>query len=373
MNMLVLDGPNFSGRTRRLRDWVGLPNEPHAQAGYCGNAYIGADAAGCLSGIAPTVAGEIELMAADSAAEVKAKAALEGLGFGYCLEQNPFSLSGGEQVVVAVLAATAGRPKRLAIDCALEQLSPEVRVNLLRYLDSLDGELMIADNRLDEWYRGPVEQLQAPADAPTIMLDGDCMQSSEPCEIELVDLCHAYVRGRPVLRNLNFRFEAGQQILLKGPNGSGKTTLSKILCGLLRPTSGEIRVNGKSVEPSRFPGRFASYSFQHPDFQLFGRTVRAELANANAPDSAQLASNFGLSAFLDDHPLDLPFVLKKRVSIAASVGRQRPVTILDEPTLSQDRFNAGVLRRMPIGGGISIVVSHSNLFRGAREVDLSRG
>ena len=246
MKLHVLAGPNFSGRTARLRGWVGLPEDPDIEPVYSESAYIGPDASSALSGIAPTAAAEIELMAAESTAAHEAKQAMELLGFGYCLERNPFTLSGGEQVVTAIIAATASHPKRLAIDCALEQLSPVTRRAVLDYLSDLDGELMMADNRLDEWFEGTAEHLSAAPDAPMVRLDAPLTLPQEPCTIELVDLCHSYIKGRPVLKNLNLTLEAGEHYVLRGPNGCGKTTLSKILCGLIRPTAGAILVNGQT-------------------------------------------------------------------------------------------------------------------------------
>lgn len=360
MNLHVLEGGNFSGRTYKLREFVGLPNDTSIEPIYSESAYIGPDVTSCLSGIAPTVAAELELNAVDNDAATKAKIAMEDLGFGYCLSQNPFTLSGGEQVITTILAATAARPKRLAIDCAFEQLSAETRTNLLVYLNDLDGDLMISDNRLDEWHQGYTQKMQVAPDAPTVRSDMPLTLSREPCEIELIDLGHYYVKGKPVFKNLNLRLEAGSHYLLNGPNGSGKTTLSKILCGLIKPTTGEIKVNGKTVRPWLTPGKHISYHFQNPDFQLFASKVSTQLAHSNEHDA--LAKWFGLERLLNEHPLDLPFVLKKRVAIASAMGRQTGFLILDEPTLGQDKTSAFNSDRFVASGVSGLVISHSRVF-----------
>lgn len=367
MNLSVLKGPNFSGRTQRLRDWVGLPREAGAEIVYSHSAYIGPTAPNSLSGIAPSVSAEIDLMAADPDAARDAKRTLDNLGFGYCLTQNPFTLSGGEQVVSTIVAAAAARPRRLAIDCALEQLSPDTRTGVLAYLAGLDGDLMIADNRLDEWHHGPVEKLEAAAHSPVLHPDLSSQPACTPCEIELLDLCHSYVKGRPVLKSINMKFEAGARYLLKGANGAGKTTLSKILCGLLKPTSGEIRINGKAVQPWRRPGAYVSYAFQDPDLQLFASSVSAQLKNIKR--AGAVARWFGLDQFLSDHPLDLPFVLRKRLAVATAVGRESGCTILDEPTIGQD--NRSALDSRAFGSGESrVVISHSKLYATERTFHL---
>lgn len=366
MNLHVLDGPNFSKRTNRLREWVGLPNDTNIEPISDQNAYIGPDPTSALSGIAPTVNAELELMALDRDAADEARKAIEALGFGYCLNQNPFILSGGEQVVVAIIAATASRPKRLAIDCALEQLSADTRTSILSYLSGLDGDLMIADNRVVEWYHGIAEEMQATPNSPVIRPDVDLKVDQEPCEIELVDLCHSYVKGKLVLNNLNLKLEAGITYQLKGPNGSGKTTLSKILCGLIKPTSGEIRINGKSVQPWRTPGKSVSYHFQNPNFQLFTTSVRAQLAQSIESDT--LAKWFGLEKYLSDHPLDLPFVLKKRVALATSLSKKSGLLVLDEPTLGQDKWSSLNIIRLGTTEVSSLLISHSRSFLNLPEI-----
>lgn len=360
MKLQVLEGGNFSGRTHRLRDFVGLPNDTDIEPIFSQSAYIGPDVTSCLSGIAPTVEAEFELMAVDRDIAKKTKQAMENLGFGYCLNQNPFTLSGGEQAVTAILAAMSARPKRLAIDCAFEQLNAVTRTNLLAYLDGLDGELMVSDNRIDEWYQGQTQKMQVTPDAPKMCSDIPLKLDREPCEIELIDLGHSYVRGKPVLKNLNLRLDTGTHYLLNGPNGSGKTTLSKILCGLIKPTSGEIRINGKAVRPWLTPGKYVSLHFQNPDFQLFASKVSTQLAHSNEHNT--LSSWFGLDRHLDEHPLDLPFVLKKRVAIASALGRQPGFVVLDEPTLGQDKisvFNSDKFINCGVSG---LVISHSQIY-----------
>lgn len=367
MKLHVLQGPNFSGRSHRIREWVGLPDSL-GEAKYLGNAFIGPDAADGFSGISPTVGAEIELMAADSPAAFQAKQAMEMLGFGYCLDQNPFTLSGGEQIVAGIIVATAARPQRLGIDCALEQLSSKTRTDLLQYLQEQDGDLMIADNRLDEWYSGPSE-----------VLDNDHIEKVENTDppktdnafqqIELVDLSFAYIKGQPILKNFNLKVERGKQYILNGPNGSGKTTLAKILCGLLKPNSGEIRIEGRAVRPWRNPGKYVGYSFQNPDYQLFATSVGRQLRYCTQDEA--LVRWFGLENAIDTHPLDLPFVLKKRVALASTINKKNSCMVIDEPTLAQDRKNA--LKAKAVLNGLSgIVISHSKIYSDYVEVKLTK-
>lgn len=371
MNLHVLEGRNFSGRTERLRRWVGLSDSSNTEAASRRNAYIGPDGVSALSGIVPTVAAEIELMARDSGTSRASTKVMEELGFGYCLAQNPFSLSGGEQVVVAIVAAAAGKPERLAIDCALEQLSDDVRTRVLQYLASLDGDLAIADNRLDEWFDGQTEKLQAETDAPCLCTNDGLEAKAESAKIELVDLGYSYVKGRPIFSGLNIALEPGMRYLLRGPNGSGKTTLSKILCGLLKPTAGEIRVNGRRVEPWRTPGRFVAYNFQNPDYQLFANRVADQFGSMHGISDG-LIQYFGLHGLLDEHPLDLPYVLKKRIAIASAFARNTAHVILDEPTIGQDAAFVSALTA-PRFQPAYVTISHSRCFTSLPTISLQVG
>ena len=321
-----------------------------------------------LSGLAPTVEAEFQLAAKDEESLEHGRQALEALGLQRVLKQNPFTLSGGEQVVVAIVAASLCRPKHLAIDCALEQLASDTRSSLFEWLQQRDGVAIIADNRLDEWHTGPVERIVSEEEAPHIVSKLPQGLAPEPVEIELVDLTFGYTANRLIFDGLNLTFEAGQSHHLRGPNGAGKTTLSKLLSGLLKPQGGEIRVNGQRVEPWRTPGRHVSFHFQNPTYQLFARTVRAQLKDANDPASA--ARDLGLgSKASGDHPLDLPFVLRKRLALGAALYRGIHFLIADEPTLGQDRREAASICRL-LGHFGGLRISHSRLFDHLQPVTL---
>lgn len=360
MDLIVLDGPNFSGRTAKIRDWVGLPQgqAPTAKCGHC--AFIGPNPVNSLSGLAPTVTAEIELMSADSSAHQDGLRALEALGFGYIRDQNPFTLSGGEQVVCAVVAAMAGRPIRLGIDCALEQLAPETRTAVVALLADADGSVMLADNRLDEWYSGATVKLEASANAPAMQPPPDIdHQSHTGPQIELVDMTFGYSPKKLVLDRINFVLEPGRIFRLAGRNGSGKSTLSKILTGLLKPTSGEIRVDGRAVRPWTEPGRLASYHFQNPMFQMFGSSVDSLFIDER--DAAAVFRHFGTGQIAQRHPLDLPYVTAKRVTLGATLLRHTAIKILDEPTLAQDHAaSQRIVSHITRHAGL--VISHSKLF-----------
>lgn len=369
MDLIVLDGPNFSGRTAKIRDWVGLPQEHELISKRNNCAFIGPNPVNSLSGLAPTVATEIELMATDREAYQEGLRTLDALGFGYIRDQNPFTLSGGEQVVCTIVAAMAGRPTRLGIDCAFEQLASETRSAVMDWLAEQDGSLMLADNRLNEWYSGSAIDLAPDPSAPILQAphDQESYALTGP-QIELIDMTFGYTPKKLVLDHINFVLEPGQTYRLAGKNGSGKSTLSKILTGLLKPIFGEIRVDGKTVRPWTEPGRLAAYHFQNPMFQMFGRSVGSMFSNEH--DAAAVFRNFGTGDIAKRHPLDLPYVAAKRVALGATLLRPTAIKILDEPTLAQDRDASGCIVSH-IARHPGLVISHSKLFADQRTLGLS--
>ncbi|MEA3044667.1 MAG: energy-coupling factor transport system ATP-binding protein [Sphingomonadales bacterium] len=359
MGLTFVAGGNFSGRSAHLRAWVGLPNDPAVEVTPTEHAFVGPDPVMALSGLTHSVSAEFELLARDPSGARIGLAALEEMGLEHVADQNPFTLSGGEQVVVAIVAAALAGPKRLAIDCALEQLAPDTRDCLLAWLRARDCDVTIADNRLEEWHHGPARHFVQPDNVPTIASELLEEMKPRPVAIEILDLKFKYPGGRKVFDGFSLEIQAGACLRLKGRNGSGKTTLSKLLCGLLKPQGGEIRVDGARVEPWRKPGSFVSYHFQNPSFQLFASTMRSQLRAASDPGI--IARRFGLVEELSTHPLDLPYVMRKRLALATAFLRRLDFLIADEPTIGQDHEAASSVANLLRGFG-GLRISHARLF-----------
>lgn len=392
-SLTAVRGRNFSGRTSVLRNFVGL-GEGAASARDRGDgrdAYVGPEIYNALSGLVTSVEDEVRLHLERSRSSFDFDSLLDALGLTPVRSRNPFELSGGEQALTALAASLAFAPNCLALDCCFEQIDQDKREvvieHLLRAVRS-GTRAMIADNRLaefspdvfatvvspdatrqhsEDWVAvGPVVSPMSLSDlrrAPSIRLDG---------------IRYSY-RGAasPVLLDISTTLEPGRVYLLDGANGSGKSTLAKLLAGVLRPQSGAMSLNGATFQPWREPGSVFAYHFQNPDLQLFSTTVRAEveagpralrLSSDTIERAARVWENaFGLDGALDWHPLDLPFVCRKRVALAATFAMVRPWLILDEPTLGQDDETSETIRKMigllaDQGCGV-LVISHSVGFR----------
>jgi energy-coupling factor transport system ATP-binding protein len=166
-------------------------------------------------------------------------------------------------------------------------------------------------------------------------------------------------RGRPLLEaeNLRYRYPGEKGFELKverlaiprggtlavvGDNGSGKSTLARLLCGLLTPDSGEVRVAEGSASAAADPAvlsRFTAYVFQDPDLQIFLPTVAEELgyglrlqglpAPAVAAHVADTATLFGLTR-LQSPPALLSYGARKRLQSAVYYLLDKPLLIFDE-------------------------------------------
>src|SRR3972149_4772272 len=97
-------------------------------------------------------------------------------------------------------------------------------------------------------------------------------------EIEIDGLWFTYPSGVQALQGVTLHIRAGERVAIIGQNGAGKTTLVKHLNGLLLPTSGSVRLDGRETR-QRSEAQLAAvvgYVFQNPDDQLFQSRVRAE-------------------------------------------------------------------------------------------------
>jgi len=377
----ILTGPNFSGRTEYLKRYVGYPgfaNERLSPLKLVRDVrkdyYIGPIPDAQMSGLMDRV--DSELFLGQRVPLVgRLDEFLTAIRFKELMHRNPYTLSGGERVILTVSSYALRNPSTLCLDSTLEQLSNSWKKELLCALHEFGlPEILISDNRWKEM-DFPLKIRKA-SEKKNEALPFDPIASSEFTHLNPCDPFHVNVENlhfsygsKAIFRGFDLEIQSGEVCHIKGANGTGKSTLSKILCGVLKPSQ-ETRIffNGDSIHPFHEPGRHFAYSFQQPDDQLFGTTVYDEFMVRRKPkqntDGAVRA--FGLNNHLTIHPLDLPLVMRKRLSLASVLSGSQSVVILDEPTLYLDDESIAhlvtILKNFVESGRALLLITHSDSF-----------
>jgi len=201
--------------------------------------------------------------------------------------------------------------------------------------------------------------------------------------LEIKNLTHTYSVGTPfqrdAVKDVSFDVEKGEFLGVIGHTGSGKSTLIQHLNGLLRPTSGQILLDGKDIwaEPKKIRNvRFqVGLVFQYPEYQLFEETVYKDIAfgpknQGKAGDELdhavrEAARLVGLrDDQLDKSPFELSGGQKRRAALAGVLAMEPKVLVLDEPTAGLDpagreNLMANIREYHRNKGTTIILVSHS--------------
>ncbi|MFW9998211.1 MAG: ATP-binding cassette domain-containing protein, partial [Candidatus Odinarchaeota archaeon] len=145
--------------------------------------------------------------------------------------------------------------------------------------------------------------------------------------------------------SLNFTAEKDEIVLLQGENGSGKSTVLKVLAGLLKPTSGRVRVFGHDPRKKKISiGLLPEQVQYHPGvsarnfLKLLARLDKVPLKRVDT-----ILKEFNLSKWADFPPDVFSAGMKRRFGLAAAFLKDPPVLLLDEPVESLDRENKGFL------------------------------
>ncbi len=173
----------------------------------------------------------------------------------------------------------------------------------------------------------------------------------EPAEvvIEVHRLTYTYPGGTsPALADLSFQIPKGQFVGLIGQNGAGKTTLMKCLVGLLKPSAGEVRLNGRAITQQKVKelARQIGLILQNPDTQLFRMSVEEEirfglarLGLSEAEMSERMEQALAITSLTAQRTL-YPFKLslgdRRKVAVASIIAMRPPILIFDEPLTGQD-------------------------------------
>lgn len=163
--------------------------------------------------------------------------------------------------------------------------------------------------------------------------------------IDFKNVCFSYGETN-TLNDLSFHINKGDFVAVLGANGAGKTTLSKLFNGILKPTSGDVTVNGLNTKTTRTSvmAKNIGFLFQNPDRQICKNSVKEEImfslscivtpADEAEKKCSAIISKFGLDGERD--PFNMSRSEKQRIALASIIVTEPDVMILDEPTTGLD-------------------------------------
>lgn len=177
--------------------------------------------------------------------------------------------------------------------------------------------------------------------------------------------------GRLIFAGLSFHLPAGKVALLRGPNGAGKSSLLRVIAGLLPPVAGDVRLGDISLarDGGEFQERVALAG--HLDAVKPALTVAANLdvwagILDAAPDRAGAAlTRFGLAEMADRPAGQCSAGQRRRLGLARLMLVERPLWLLDEPTVSLDAGSAELVAELVgahiAAGGSALIATHVDL------------
>jgi energy-coupling factor transporter ATP-binding protein EcfA2 len=332
-------------------------------------------------------------------------AALEAIGIAPLAGRDPRRLSGGEQQLVVLAGLLAMGARHLVLDGPLAHLDPTTRdivLDVLRRHAAEGHAVLVAEHRPHLLAGGcdtqahlvegrlvreppgtPPESGGRAASAPAPLErspvhPATARTSGSAPDIVLEGVTHRYPTGVMALEAVDLTIRGGETVAIMGRNGSGKTTLVRHLDGLLRPTSGRVRLGGEDVarrSVAQLAGTVA-LGFQDPDRQIFARSVRAEVElgprqlrrEPRVRDTAveRALDAVGLADEAASHPADLPEGSRRLLALASLLAMECPILVLDEPTAGLDDAGAHIVERIVAAeralGHTVIAVSHDDRF-----------
>lgn len=227
---------------------------------------------------------------------------------------------------------------RLILDCPARDLARHVQVLEALGLETPDA-LRFAPYRSTPW-RATLRAAASPAPAAG---GAPKAKDSPPVVMRLEGVSFAYPKAaQPAIQGIDLAINAGQVLAVMGSNGSGKSTLLGIMAGLLRPSSGAVRIPGRPAGRRGLRPR-VGLLFQNPDFLLIEPTLRQQLAppgpasQAGSAAATDLAERMGLTDWLESPPWALSKGQRLRAALGSLLALTPELLLLDEPTTGQNQ------------------------------------
>jgi energy-coupling factor transport system ATP-binding protein len=302
--------------------------------------------------------------------------ALHATGLTDLKNEKPSELSGGQKQCLAIAAALAMRTQVLVLDEPTASLDVPNTHRVMQTLASLKADygitIVLIEHRLAEaaqladrvivMDKGRISADGQPAKVfanrrtrnrlglrrlsvePSVSWESLIKTNSKTDHSEMpllsLEAVSAGFNGYAVVKDIDLSLYPGEFVALVGDNGAGKSTLAMVLTGLIKPQSGRVRFeNGRRPRP----GLDVALLFQDPQEQIFTDSVDEEIAfgptnyNCYNPElHARIIQEADLGDLRSRRPMALSVGQQQRTALAACLGLQPRLLILDEPTLGQD-------------------------------------
>lgn len=173
-------------------------------------------------------------------------------------------------------------------------------------------------------------------------------------------------RNNVIIKDVNYSFEEGKIYLIRGKNGVGKTVLLKILCGLMKPTTGKVEYNDNDIN-----NQVLNYGviIETPVFWKdktgyetleFLASIRNKIEKKDIDKAMELV---GLSDVKNRNVKKYSLGMKQRLAIAQAIMENPKILLFDEPTNSLDDDGVEMFKKVLLAekekGKLIIVVSHN--------------
>jgi ABC-2 type transport system ATP-binding protein len=186
--------------------------------------------------------------------------------------------------------------------------------------------------------------------------------------ISVKNLCKTYASGFQALNNINLEIRHGEIFALLGPNGAGKTTLINVICGIVKPSSGSVTVDGHDIlagyRAARamiglVPQELTTDAFETPPATM--RFSRGLFGRPPDPGHIEkVLKDLSLWDKRDSRIMTLSGGMKRRVLIAKALAHEPQILFLDEPTAGVDvelRKDMWQLVRALRATGVTIILT----------------
>ena len=211
---------------------------------------------------------------------------------------------------------------------------------------------------------------------PESMKHGDKILKNVKGEITFKDVTFSYKKDKEVLKNINFKIEAGKSIALVGKSGVGKSTLSELILGYYKPQKGKILLDGIDISEIQLQFLREQMAIVPQELSLLDDTLMKNILyakpNASRKEIEDAAKAAGAYDFINnlskkydtvigERGIRLSMGQKQRIALTMAFLRNPAILILDEPTSALDAESERVVQegiKNLVKGRTTIIIAH---------------